>query len=87
MVSARTGRLDSLSIPIKYLLIEITSFSLKETALNVVSQYPNAAEAWIDDFHNLSNQNPRVQSYAFEYAGSDPGKATDFLRPNGKVLD
>ena len=87
IISARTGRLDSLSIPDKYLPIEITNFSLEETALNVSRQYPNATEAWIEDFHNLSNQNPRVQSYAFDYAGSDPGKAIDFLRPNGKGLD
>jgi hypothetical protein len=53
----------------------------------VSRQYPSATEAWIEDFHNLSNQNPRVQSYAFEYAGSDPGKAINFLRPNVKGLD
>lgn len=87
MISARTGRLESLSIPDKYRLIEIPNFSLEETALYVSSQYQSATEAWIEDFHNLSNQNPRVQSYAFDYAGSDPGKAIDFLRPNGKGLD
>ncbi len=87
MISARTGRLDSLSIPPKYTSVEISNFSLEETALNVLSQYPGATEAWIEDFHNLSNQNPRVQSYAFDYAESDPGKAIEFLRPNGKGLD
>jgi energy-coupling factor transporter ATP-binding protein EcfA2 len=87
MISARTGRLDSLSIPPKYTSVEISNFSLEETALNVLNQYPNATEAWIEDFHNLSNQNPRVQSYAFDYAESDPGKAIEFLRPNGKGLD
>jgi len=87
MISARTGRLDSLSIPAKYKSVEISNFSLEETALNVFNQYPSATKAWIEDFHNLSNQNPRVQSYAFDYAGSDPGKAIDFLRPNGKGLD
>ena len=87
MISARTGRLDSLSVPAKYNSIAISNFSLEETALNVFNQYPSATEAWIEDFHNLSNQNPRVQSYAFDYAGSDLGKAIDFLRPNGKGLD
>jgi len=87
MISARTGRLDSLSIPSKYNSVEISNFSLEETALNVLKQYPGATEAWIEDFHNLSNQNPRVQSYAFDYAESDPGKAIEFLRPNGKGLD
>ena len=87
MISARTGRLDSLSIPDKYNSVEISNFSLEETTLNVSRQYPSATKTWIEDFHNLSNQNPRVQSYAFDYAGSDPSKAIDFLRPNGKGLD
>ncbi|MFK7808817.1 MAG: ATP-binding protein, partial [Saprospiraceae bacterium] len=87
MISARTGRLDSLSIPPKYNSVEISNFSLEETARNVHNQYPGATEAWVEDFHNLSNQNPRVQSYAFNYAESDPGKAIEFLRPNGKGLD
>lgn len=87
MISAKTGRLDSLSIPPKYNSVEIPNFSLEETVLNVFNQYPGATEAWIEDFHNLSNQNPRVQSYAFDYAESDPGKAIEFLRPNGKGLD
>jgi len=87
MISARTGRLDSLSIPAKYNSVEISNFSLEETALNVSRQYPSATKTWIEDFHNLSNKNPRVQSYAFDYADSDPSKAIDFLRPNGKDLD
>tara|TARA_B110000211_G_scaffold235033_1_gene308762 strand:+ start:21225 stop:26291 length:5067 start_codon:yes stop_codon:yes gene_type:complete len=87
MISARTGRLDSLSIPSKYNSVEISNFSLEETELNVLNQFPNAAKAWIEDFHNLSNRNPRVQSYAFDYAASDVGKAIEFLRPNGKGLE
>ncbi len=67
--------------------IDITNFSLEETALNVYRQYASATEEWIEDFHDLSNQNPRVQSYALVYAGSDPEKAIDFLRPNGKGLE
>lgn len=87
MISARTGRLDSLSIPSKYNSVEISNFSLEETELNVLNQFPSAAKAWIEDFHNLSNRNPRVQSYAFDYAASDAGKAIEFLRPNGKGLE
>ena len=87
MISARTGRLDSLSIPSKYNSVEISNFSLEETELNVLNQFPLADKAWIEDFHNLSNRNPRVQSYAFDYAVSDAGKAIEFLRPNGKGLE
>ncbi len=87
MISGRTGRLKSLHVPDKYRMVEISNFSLEETTLNVLSRHPRATEAWIEDFHNLSNQNPRVQSYAFEYAGPDPVKAIDFLRPSGKGLE
>ncbi|MBF4433411.1 ATP-binding protein [Vibrio anguillarum] len=87
VISARTGRLDSLSIPSKYNSVEISNFSLEETELNVLNQFPGATKAWIEDFHNLSNRNPRVQSYAFDYAASDAGKAIEFLRPNGKGLE
>jgi hypothetical protein len=87
MVSSRTGRLDSLLMPEKYLPIEITNFSLEETALNVYNQYPDATKDWIEDFHDLSKHNPRVQSYAFDYAESIPSKALDYLRPHGKGLD
>lgn len=87
MISARTGRLDSLSIPSKYNSVEISNFTLEETEINVLNRFPHAAKAWIEDFHNLSNRNPRVQSYAFDYAESDAGKAIEFLRPNGKGLE
>ncbi|MCH1918025.1 ATP-binding protein [Shewanella sp. A3A] len=87
IISARTGRLDSLSIPSKFNSVEISNFSLEETELNVLNQFPSADKAWIEDFHNLSNRNPRVQSYAFDYAASDADKAIEFLRPNGKGLE
>lgn len=63
IISARTGRLDSLSIPAKYNSIEFSNFSFEETTLNVLNRFPSATEAWIEDFHDLSNRNPRVQSY------------------------
>jgi len=87
MVTARTGRLSSLVVPEKYLRIKITNFFLEETALHVRNYISQATDEWIEDFHNLSRHNPRVQSYAFEYAGSSPSRAIDFLRPNGLALD
>ena len=87
MISARTGRLDLLAIPEKYVTIEIKNFCLEETALNVYHHFADATEEWVEDFHNLSNHNPRVQSYAFDYANSDPSKAIGCLMPNGKGLE
>lgn len=87
IVTARTGRLSSLVIPEKYLRIKIMNFSLEETGLHVCNYFLQATDEWIEDFHNLSRHNPRVQSYAFEYAGSNPSRAIDYLRPNGLALD
>jgi energy-coupling factor transporter ATP-binding protein EcfA2 len=87
VITARTGRLPSLSIPEKYTSVKIENFLLNETEKNVRNHYSNATHAWIEDFHELSNQNPRVQSYAFSYAGSSPDMALEYLRPNGKNLD
>lgn len=88
MISARTGRLPSLTTATeRFLQINISNFHLEETALNARAHFPDATDTWIEDFHHLSNNNPRVQSYAFDYAESNPSKAIDYLRPNGKGLD
>jgi hypothetical protein len=87
IVTARTGRLSSLVIPEKYLNMKITNFSLDETTIYVHNHFSKATDEWVEDFHNLSRHNPRVQSYAFEYAGSNPSRAIDYLRPNGLALD
>ncbi|MFY9558080.1 MAG: hypothetical protein WAV47_25500, partial [Blastocatellia bacterium] len=49
--------------------------------------WSEAPDAWVDDFHHLSSGNPRVQQYALNYAGIEPQRALDYLRPSGKALD
>lgn len=87
LISTRTGRIYSLKLPDKYFPIIIDNFSLEETSINVKNHYINVEDSWVEDFHRLSNKNPRVQSYAFDYAKTETGKAIDFLKPNGKFLD
>lgn len=87
IVSSRSGRLPSLGIPARFKYLNISNFSIEETKQNSHNMIPGVTEDWIEDFHNLSNNNPRVQGYAFEYADSDPAKAIHYLKPYGKNLD
>ena len=87
VVTARTGRLPTLNLPHGFTPIEITGFARDETAAHVRGIWNDAPEAWINDFHHLSHGNPRVQRYALDYAGTEPARALDYLRPHGKGLD
>jgi hypothetical protein len=87
VVTARTGRLAMLNLPHNFAAIDITGFSRDETAVHVRGFWSEAPDAWIDDFHYLSHGNPRVQRYALDYAGAEPARALDHLRPNGKDLE
>lgn len=87
LVTARTGRLDSLELPPKFAKkIEIGGFTLNETGEYVKTVWEDASDNWVEDFHFLSRGNPRVQNYALNYAGDDFSRAIDYLRPNGKGL-
>jgi len=87
LISTRTGRIDTLKLTDKYSPIRIDNFSLDETSINVKNHYIDVEDSWVEDFHQLSNKNPRVQSYAFDYAKAETGKAINFLKPNGKCLE
>lgn len=87
IVTARTGRLSSLNLPHKFVMHEISGFTPAETAMHVQSRWNDAPAAWSEDFHYLSQGNPRVQRYALDYAVDDRARALDYLRPNGRSLD
>lgn len=86
IVTARTGRLDHLSLPQSYAIIEVAPFSQAETAENV-SHWWNVSESWIEDFHHLSGGVPRVQAYALKGEDGHPSAVLDRLRPTGKTLE
>ena len=87
VVTARTGRLETLQLPRSYCTREIEPFSLPETAENVARVWAAAPRSWIDDFHHFSDGVPRVQDYAFKVDGAHPRTALDRLRPHGKSLE
>ena len=87
IVTTRTGRLTSLNLSPNFKRLEIKGFNRDETAVHIGLFWKDAPETWIDDFHNLSRGNPRVQRYAIDHARDDPQKALDSLRPSGKDLE
>jgi energy-coupling factor transporter ATP-binding protein EcfA2 len=89
ILTARTGRLDSLELPSTFERIPVATFTLDETAAHVRSYWPDLSDQWIQEFHALSSQNPRVQSYALD-AGRRSGNRNDaiqYLLPAGKGLN
>ena len=86
IVTARTGRLETLQLPRSYRVMEIEPFSRRETAKNVARVWA-APSPWIDDFHHFSGGVPRVQDYAFEVDKAHPRTALGRLRPRGKSLE
>ena len=86
IVSARSGRLETLQLPGSYRVKEIAPFSRQETSENVARIWAAAPPPWIDDFHYFSGGVPRVQDYAFKVDGAPPRTALDRLRPYGKSL-
>ena len=87
VVSARTGRLDTLALPERYRRVLIPAFDRGETSEFVRQQRRTVpGQEWIDEFHALSGGIPRVQAYAFEGGGDDEDAPLARLRP-GKSLD
>ncbi|MCF3932962.1 hypothetical protein L1787_05980 [Acuticoccus sp. M5D2P5] len=87
ILSARPGRIQGLHLPHTFEMHEIGPFTPEETAAHARRSWSEAPEVWLQDFHALSNGNPRVQEYALGQAGTDHARATDALRPTGKSLD
>lgn len=86
LVAARTGRLDTLRLPGEFKFTPVANFSLTEASEFVHRRWKAAPPRWIEDLHFLSGGNPRVMSYAFDYAGKRPRNALAYLKPSGKEL-
>ena len=86
VVAARSGRLEALRLPAAFKAIPLAGFTLLEAAAFVRQRWQAAPERWIEDMHFLSGGNPRVISYAFDYAGKKPKAALAYLKPSGKEL-
>ena len=87
LITARSGRLDSLGLPRRFALVPMNGFTREETTEFVRRRWSGAPDDWIEDFYDLSSGNPRVESYAMNLAANDPSQALEYLRPHGKDLE
>ena len=60
----RSHRQAYLDPPPEAIRLELLSFSRNETAMYLRKVFPDASEQDVDEFHRLSSQNPRIQSWA-----------------------
>lgn len=86
LVTGRTGRLERLQLPTSFEQVQLSGFTIAETRAHITAHWSNVPETWIEDFHQLSNELPRVQAYAIDAAHGDRGRALQYLRPAGKGL-
>ena len=84
LISARTSRRGSLNLPPGCKTILCPPFSEKETRQMVARQFPDPPDQLVEDFHCLSNGNPRVQSSALASCECFED-AVESLRPTGKI--
>lgn len=97
LITARSSRVEELELRRDFLRVELPPFTEAETATNVRARWSGAPDSWIEDFHALSQGNPRVQVYAFGIAvnstdfeadaQSRAQRALAALQPKGKDLD
>lgn len=62
------------------------SFTLQETKQNLETTFPNLPDSLVEQFHYLSNENPRVQAYAIAEANGNSSRLLSSLLPGGKNL-
>lgn len=85
LVSARSSHLDSLKLPPGCKTVLCPPFSEKETRKMIARQFPDLPDQLVEEFHCLSEGNPRVQSSAL--IGRECfQQVIEFLRPTGKSL-
>ncbi len=86
VVSTRTSRKNSLELPSECEEVFCPPFSPEETGRFLARRFADLPRSLVEDFHHLSDGNPRVQSSAL--AGRDSfEEAMTFLRPGGKSLE
>ena len=86
VISTRTSRKGSLNLPPECAEVTCQPFSLEETGRFLAERFSRLSRNSVEDFHYLSDGNPRVQSSAL--AGRDSfEEAMTFLRPGRKSLE
>jgi hypothetical protein len=72
LVSARTHRLDQLSIPQNAFDLELEGFDEPASAKNLRGRFPDADDETVERFHERSDGNPRSQFYLLAKSRENP---------------
>ncbi len=86
VVLCRTHRREMLDPPLNTVCLELKPFNRVETAAFIRQAFPDATETDVDEFHRLSSQNPRVQSFALAQQLS-LSETLRLLGPNPTTVD
>lgn len=87
VISSRSSRKSSLHLPTGTREVECPPFEKAETTAFVHATHADVSDAWIEQFHALSNGVPRVQDYALRKGGTSLSAVLSALRPHGKEID
>ena len=87
VVTSRSHRVVSLSLPEGYTNILLAPFDLKETEKHLKFFFPKSTKEEIKDLHTLTNGIPRVQTYALELRQEGIEQVINYLKPNGKKVE
>jgi len=88
ITSCRTdpARRSSVRLPSGTPEVLCSSFSLEETTLHLDTTFSNLPANLVEQFHQLSDGNPRVQAYAIAAAEGEVTRLLAALLPGGKSL-
>jgi hypothetical protein len=86
VTSCRTARRQLLRLPPHIPEVLCLPFSRQESKQHLETAFSNPSEDLIEQFHHLSNANPRVQAYAIAAAEGDRARLLEALLPGGKSL-
>ena len=86
IASCRTARRGSLQLPSHIPDVICPPFTRQESRQHLEIALSAPSDGLVEQFHNLSNANPRVQAYAIAAAGGDRTRLLEALLPGGKSL-
>ena len=86
IASCRTARRTSLRLPSYTPDVICPPFTTQESKQHLETAFPDPSDSLVEQLHNLSNANPRVQAYAIAAAEGDQTRLLEALLPGGKTL-
>lgn len=86
IASCRTARCDLLRLPPHTPDVVCPPFTREESRQHLEIAFSAPSDSLVDQFHSLSNANPRVQAYAIVAAEGDRTRLLETLLPGGKSL-